>query len=82
MLLHAVEIDTFRNFTNKQTMMVDAGVTCLIGKNESGKTTIVGWILARLGSCRAHKHPERGGGRPWELERCCWSSLRSWSPGV
>ncbi|MFD3719801.1 AAA family ATPase [Streptomyces sp. NPDC058674] len=41
MLLHAVEIDTFRNFTNKQTMMVDAGVTCLIGKNESGKTTIL-----------------------------------------
>ncbi|MEW1583455.1 AAA family ATPase [Streptomyces microflavus] len=41
MLLHTVEIDAFRNFTNRQTMAVDPGVTCLIGKNESGKTTIL-----------------------------------------
>lgn len=41
MLLHTVEIEAFRNFTNKQIMLVDAGVTCLIGKNESGKTTIL-----------------------------------------
>ncbi|MFJ4858691.1 AAA family ATPase [Streptomyces sp. NPDC088730] len=41
MLLHTVEIDAFRNFTNSQTMAVDPGVTCLIGKNESGKTTIL-----------------------------------------
>lgn len=41
MLLHTVEIDAFRNFTNSQTMAVDSGVTCLIGKNESGKTTIL-----------------------------------------
>ncbi|MFJ7416411.1 AAA family ATPase [Streptomyces sp. NPDC098077] len=41
MLLHTVEIDAFRNFTNRQTMTVDPGVTCLIGKNESGKTTIL-----------------------------------------
>ncbi|MDT0406826.1 ATP-binding protein, partial [Streptomyces edwardsiae] len=40
MLVHTVEIDAFRNFTNRQTMAVDPGVTCLIGKNESGKTTI------------------------------------------
>ncbi|WP_109036402.1 AAA family ATPase [Streptomyces rubrogriseus] len=41
MLLQTVEIDAFRNFTNKQSMTVDPGVTCLIGKNESGKTTIL-----------------------------------------
>ncbi|MCL8015852.1 ATP-binding protein [Streptomyces sp. AS02] len=31
----------FRNITNKQTMAVDPQVTCLIGKNESGKTAIL-----------------------------------------
>lgn len=41
MLLRTVEIETFRNFTNKQGMDVDPQVTCLIGKNESGKTTIL-----------------------------------------
>ncbi|MER5916701.1 AAA family ATPase [Streptomyces sp. NPDC001982] len=41
MLLQTVEIDVFRNFTNKQSMAVDRAVTCLIGKNESGKTTVL-----------------------------------------
>ncbi|MER5739702.1 AAA family ATPase [Streptomyces sp. NPDC002262] len=41
MLVTSVEIETFRNITNKQTMMVDPDVTCLIGKNESGKTTVL-----------------------------------------
>ncbi|MFD5084252.1 AAA family ATPase [Kitasatospora sp. NPDC058406] len=41
MLVLSVQIDKFRNFTNEQTMAVDASVTCLIGKNESGKTTIL-----------------------------------------
>ncbi|MFJ2399444.1 AAA family ATPase [Streptomyces sp. NPDC087843] len=41
MLLQTVEVDVFRNFTNKQSMAVDRAVTCLIGKNESGKTTIL-----------------------------------------
>jgi predicted ATP-dependent endonuclease of OLD family len=40
-LVQSVKIDKFRNFTNEQTMIVDAGVTCLIGKNESGKTTVL-----------------------------------------
>ncbi|MEU0519412.1 AAA family ATPase [Streptosporangium sp. NPDC006007] len=41
MLVLSVEIDKFRNFTNQQVMAVDPAVTCLIGKNESGKTTIL-----------------------------------------
>ncbi|MFJ1581909.1 AAA family ATPase [Streptomyces sp. NPDC088197] len=41
MLVLSVRIDKFRNFTNEQTMIVDADVTCLIGKNESGKTTVL-----------------------------------------
>ncbi|MFD5000061.1 AAA family ATPase [Streptomyces buecherae] len=41
MLVTSVEIEAFRNITNKQTMVVDPEVTCLIGKNESGKTTVL-----------------------------------------
>jgi energy-coupling factor transporter ATP-binding protein EcfA2 len=41
MLLQSVEIQRFRNFIDPQTMTVDPAVTCLIGKNESGKTTIL-----------------------------------------
>ncbi|MFC5799314.1 AAA family ATPase [Streptomyces formicae] len=41
MLVTSVEIEGFRNITNKQTMAVDPEVTCLIGKNESGKTTVL-----------------------------------------
>ncbi|MFD7631740.1 AAA family ATPase [Streptomyces sp. NPDC059851] len=41
MLVTSVQIETFRNITNKQTMVVDPEVTCLIGKNESGKTTVL-----------------------------------------
>ncbi|MDU0258376.1 AAA family ATPase [Streptomyces sp. PU10] len=41
MLVTSVEIETFRNITNKQAMVVDPEVTCLIGKNESGKTTVL-----------------------------------------
>ncbi|MFD4833292.1 AAA family ATPase [Streptomyces uncialis] len=41
MLVTSVEVEAFRNITNKQTMVVDPEVTCLIGKNESGKTTVL-----------------------------------------
>ncbi|MEU7990586.1 AAA family ATPase [Streptosporangium canum] len=41
MLLLSIEIQRFRNFTDAQTMAVDPAVTALIGKNESGKTTIL-----------------------------------------
>jgi energy-coupling factor transporter ATP-binding protein EcfA2 len=41
MLLLSIEIQRFRNFTDAQTMVVDQAVTSLIGKNESGKTTIL-----------------------------------------
>lgn len=41
MLLDSIEIQRFRNFTEPQSMDVDPAVTCLLGKNESGKTTIL-----------------------------------------
>ncbi|KXK59249.1 hypothetical protein AWW66_25185 [Micromonospora rosaria] len=41
MRLTKVKIQRFRNFTDPQTMMVEPDVTCLVGKNESGKTTIL-----------------------------------------
>ncbi|SFC62707.1 AAA family ATPase [Streptomyces aidingensis] len=41
MLLESVVIERYRNFTEPQTMTVEPAVTCLIGKNESGKTTIL-----------------------------------------
>lgn len=41
MLVTSVEVERFRNITNRQTMAVDPQVTCLIGKNESGKTTVL-----------------------------------------
>ncbi|WP_394426882.1 AAA family ATPase [Streptomyces sp. SGAir0957] len=41
MLVTEVEIKSFRNITDAQTMAVDPEVTALIGKNESGKTTIL-----------------------------------------
>ncbi|MFZ3491750.1 AAA family ATPase [Streptomyces sp. 5.8] len=55
MLLLSVEIETFRNFTTKQTMPVEPGVTCLIGKNESGKTT----ILTALHRLNPANNPDR-----------------------
>jgi predicted ATPase len=41
MRLVKIQIQRFRNFTDAQTMQVEPDVTCLIGKNESGKTTIL-----------------------------------------
>ncbi|MEW2384187.1 AAA family ATPase [Micromonospora sp. NPDC047707] len=41
MLLESIKVERFRNFINPQSMTVDPAVTCLIGKNESGKTTIL-----------------------------------------
>jgi energy-coupling factor transporter ATP-binding protein EcfA2 len=41
MLVTSVDLESFRNITNKQVLEVEPGVTCLIGKNESGKTTIL-----------------------------------------
>src|ERR1700722_2090383 len=41
MWVESVEVKGFRNFTDKQHMAVEQDVTCLIGKNESGKTTVL-----------------------------------------
>jgi energy-coupling factor transporter ATP-binding protein EcfA2 len=41
MWLESINIGLFRNFTEEQHMTVEQDVTCLIGKNESGKTTVL-----------------------------------------
>lgn len=41
MWLESINIGLFRNFTEEQHMTVERDVTCLIGKNESGKTTVL-----------------------------------------
>lgn len=41
MILTQIEIERFRNFIDVQTMQVEEHVTCLVGKNESGKTTVL-----------------------------------------
>ncbi|WP_028183422.1 AAA family ATPase [Salinispora arenicola] len=41
MRLEKIEIELFRNFTDAQEMTVEPAVTSLVGKNESGKTTIL-----------------------------------------
>lgn len=41
MWVESLEVGLFRNFTEKQRMAVERDVTALIGKNESGKTTIL-----------------------------------------
>lgn len=41
MRLVTIKVQRFRNFTDAQTMQVEPNVTCLVGKNESGKTTVL-----------------------------------------
>ncbi|MET8481868.1 AAA family ATPase [Streptomyces clavifer] len=41
MRLESIDVERYKNFTDKQHMDVEPDVTCLIGKNESGKTTIL-----------------------------------------
>lgn len=41
MKLQQVSIERFQNFTARQEIKVEPDVTCLVGKNESGKTTIL-----------------------------------------
>ncbi|OKI25147.1 AAA family ATPase [Streptomyces sp. CB03911] len=41
MRLESIALQRFANFTESQGMDVEPDVTCLIGKNESGKTTIL-----------------------------------------
>lgn len=51
-ILNKIEIERFRNFIAPQTMSVEGHVTCLIGKNESGKTTVLK-ALHRLNSANS-----------------------------
>lgn len=39
MKLEAVTVQLYRNFVDAQRIVVEPDVTCLVGKNESGKTT-------------------------------------------
>ena len=41
MKLDAVTIQLYRNFVDPQRIAVEFDVTCLVGKNESGKTTVL-----------------------------------------
>lgn len=41
MKLEAVTVQRYRNFVDAQRIAVEPDVTCLVGKNESGKTTIL-----------------------------------------
>lgn len=41
MKLLNVTIQRFQNFTNAQTIHIEGDVTCLVGRNESGKTTVL-----------------------------------------
>jgi energy-coupling factor transporter ATP-binding protein EcfA2 len=41
MRLTRVTLSKFKNFLNPQTIEIEDDVTCLVGKNESGKTTIL-----------------------------------------
>lgn len=41
MILTQIEIERFRNFIDVQNMYVEENVTCLVGKNEFGKTTVL-----------------------------------------
>jgi energy-coupling factor transporter ATP-binding protein EcfA2 len=55
MRLNKIRIQRFRNFTDPQTMIVEPAVTCLVGKNESGKTTILK-ALHRLNPANSPDH--------------------------
>ncbi|MDJ0335363.1 AAA family ATPase [Salinibacterium sp. G-O1] len=59
MKLVAVTIQKFRNFVEPQRIEIESDVTALVGKNESGKTTILK-ALHRL-------HPANGDSRKFEL---------------
>src|SRR5215469_5854750 len=41
MRLEAVTIQRYRNFVDAQRIQIEPDVTCLVGKNEAGKTTIL-----------------------------------------
>jgi len=53
--LDAVEIQRFRNFVASQECAIENDVTCLIGKNESGKTTVLK-ALHRLNPANGRGH--------------------------
>ena len=41
MLLKRIRIQLFRNFVEPQEIDIEGDVTALVGKNESGKTTVL-----------------------------------------
>ncbi|HZS16197.1 MAG TPA: AAA family ATPase [Candidatus Dormibacteraeota bacterium] len=41
MRLTSITVERFRNFVAPQTVAIEDDVTCLVGKNESGKTTLL-----------------------------------------
>lgn len=55
MRLDQVEVQRFRNFVELQKCTIESDVTCLIGKNESGKTTVLK-ALHRLNPANGSDH--------------------------
>ena len=41
MILHTVRVQNFKSINDSNKFKVDEKVTCLVGKNESGKTTLL-----------------------------------------
>ncbi|MBB5161574.1 AAA family ATPase [Mycobacterium sp. AZCC_0083] len=52
MKLDAVTVKLFRNIVHAQRVVIESDVTCLVGKNESGKTTVL-TALHRLNPANA-----------------------------
>lgn len=59
MQLIEVEVERFQNFLDRQVITIEPDVTCFVGKNESGKTTVLK-ALHRL-------KPANGTGRKFDL---------------
>lgn len=59
MRLKSITVQRFRNFVEAQTVDIEEDVTCLVGKNESGKTTVLK-ALHRL-------NPANGSERSFDL---------------
>lgn len=55
MILRTIHIQRFRNFVDAQHIKIEDDVTCLVGKNESGKTTILK-ALHRLKPANGAEH--------------------------
>lgn len=54
MKLETVRVQLFRNVVDSNSVKIEPEVTCLVGKNESGKTAFL-WALANLNPAKGEK---------------------------